>query len=267
MKFSPLDVRHQEFPSRFGGYERVSVREFLHELSDHLENLLRNQQTQKEYIAQLERELEEKKQAQEEIGRAVQMAERVGHEMKENAARESDLMIAQANMHRENIVRDTEARSTELEARHQARVAALEAVFRNRFAELERDHHQLELERDRVQSQRLLELERQFTERHTNMTTHLVVARQEYAQFVSHYKALAISFNDLASRHSVPEESPLPMSRLPVSPIELPPANSVKVTATTVTETNPKLIEKALNSEQKEQPTASDAKIESQHFL
>lgn len=215
MKFTPLDVRHQEFPSRFGGYDRASVRNFLSDLSQDFEELLQALEAQREYLAGLERELEERKQSEDEVRRAVVAAERIGHELRENAARESDLMVAQASTHRDSILREAEAKNSELEARHQARVASLEAAFRNRFAELERNYHQLTLERDRVQAERLQQLEQAFTERHSDLTTRLVAVRQEYAQFMGSYRALMTSFSEMARSHLVLDDSALPAQRLP----------------------------------------------------
>lgn len=215
MRFTPLDVRHQEFPTRLGGYDRRSVRAFLDELSEDLETLLQAQEAQREYLTALERDLEERKHNEDEIRRAVVAAERIGHELRENAARESDLMLAQASTHRDGIVRDAEAKTRELEAQHQARVAALEAAFRTRFADLERQYHQLTLERDRVQAERLAQLEQAFTERHVDLSGRLSTVRQEYAQFMGGYRALMASFSDMATRHLILDDTPLPAGRLP----------------------------------------------------
>lgn len=215
MKFTPLDVRHQEFPTRLGGYERASVRAFLNDLSDDLETHLQQHQALRDQITGLERRLEEQRQNEDEIRRAVVAAERISHELRENAARESDLMIAQASLHRDSVVRDAESRSAELESGHQARLAALEAAFRSRFADLERDHHQLTLERERAQAERIAALERTFTERHTELTSRLTGARQEYTQFLSGYRALMSSFSDLSARHVMPDDAALPVPALP----------------------------------------------------
>ncbi|GAA0499300.1 DivIVA domain-containing protein [Deinococcus depolymerans] len=215
MKFTPLDVRHQEFPTRLGSYDRGAVRAFLNELSDDLETLLQQHQALRDQITGLERQLEEQRQNEDEIRRAVVAAERISHELRENAARESDLMIAQASLQRDAIVRDAENRRSELESGHQARLAALEAAFRGRFADMEREHHELIRERERVQAERFAELERAFSERHAELTSRLTAARQEYTQFLSGYRALMSSFSDLSGRHVLPEETILPAPPMP----------------------------------------------------
>ncbi|GGB49593.1 MULTISPECIES: DivIVA domain-containing protein [Deinococcus] len=218
MKFTPLDVRHQEFPNRMGGYERSSVRAFLNDLADDLETQLQQHQLTLERVAMLEKELEAQRQNEDEIRRAVIAAERISHELRENAAREAELMVAQATTERDGLLRESESRRAELESGHQARLSALEAAFRGRFADLERDHHTLTLERERAQAERLAELERSFSERHADLNARLTAARQEYAQFLSGYRALVASFAELSARHAVPEEVGLPSARLTVTP-------------------------------------------------
>ncbi|ACO45686.1 DivIVA domain-containing protein [Deinococcus deserti] len=218
MKLSPLDIRHQDFPSRLGGYDRNSVRAFLAQIADQFEDMLQAEHAQSEHLLNLERQIEEQRQAEDEIRRAVVSAERIGHELRENAVRESDLLIAQATTQRESLLREAEARNVELEAQYGARMAALEGAFRTRFAELETQHHQLVLERERIQAERLASLERTYLERHAELTSRLTAARQEYAHFLSGYRALMASFTELSAHHVLPEGALLPNDALPPSP-------------------------------------------------
>lgn len=198
---TPLDISHRQFPGRPGGYDRASVRAFLGQVADQLEALLHERQALRARVAELEGELEERRQAEDEIRRAVVAAERIGHDLRENAARQCELMLAEAQAQREAIERDAEARRAELEAAHQARMQELEAAFRGRFADLERDHHQLTLERDRAHAERTVYLERAFHERHAELTARLGAVRSEYTQFVSQYRALVQSFAELSARY------------------------------------------------------------------
>ncbi len=214
-RLTPLDIRHQEFPRRLGGYNRDSVRTFLAQISDELEGLLGEQLRERETRTRLERELEELKASQDQIRRAVVAAEKMGHDMRENATRESELIVAHATAQGEVMMREAQARNVELEAQHGARMTALEATFHSRFADLEREHHQLLLERERVQTERINALEREFNDRHTEYTSRLAGARQEYVQFLGGYRALMASFSELSARHVLPDDLALPTSGLP----------------------------------------------------
>ncbi|UQN05831.1 DivIVA domain-containing protein [Deinococcus sp. QL22] len=220
MKLSPLDIRHREFPGKFGGYDRLSVRQFLTDVAEELEGVLQERQAMQERTQELERRIEEMKQQEDEIRRTLVAAERMGHDLRETAARESEVILAQANVFRDAIHNDAQARNTELEAAHQSRISALELAFRGRFADLEREQHQLILERERAQAERMADLERIFSDRHSDLTARLASARQEYAQFLSGYRALVSSFGELSARHILPEESaPLERPPLPTTPL------------------------------------------------
>ncbi|GGK93466.1 DivIVA domain-containing protein [Deinococcus radiotolerans] len=269
MKFTPLDVRHQEFPTRMGGYERSGVRAFLHDLADDLEVQLQQHQATLERVAALEKELEAQRQQEDEIRRAVIAAERISHELRENAAREADLMVAQATTERDGLMREVESRRTELEAGHQARLAALDAAFRGRFADLERDHHTLTLERERAQAERLADLERTFSERLADLNARLVAARQEYAQFLSGYRALVASFSELAARHAPPEESPLPAPRLSAPSVQEDPAVRSADAGSDLAGPGPgaPLTGHALITPAKAEPEERPLRLEAQQFL
>ncbi|GAA5531992.1 DivIVA domain-containing protein [Deinococcus aluminii] len=208
---TPLDIGHHTFPGRPGGYDRASVRTFLGQVADQLEALLHERQDLRARVAELERELDERRACEDEIRRAVVAAERIGHDLRENATRQCELMLAEAQTRREGLEQDAQVRLTELEAAHQARMHELEAAFRGRFADLERDHHQLTLERDRAHAQRTVYLERAYAERHADLSARLSAVRTEYSQFVSQYRALVQSFAELSARHlPAGEDLPLP---------------------------------------------------------
>ncbi|WP_051935417.1 DivIVA domain-containing protein [Deinococcus sp. YIM 77859] len=219
---TPLDISQRQFPGRPGGYDRAGVRAFLEQVADQVEALLHERQALLARVEDLERELEERRQAEDEIRRAVVAAERIGHDLRENAARQCELLLSQAQQRREALDREAEARQAELEASHQARMQELEAAFRGRFADLESEYHQLTLERDRAHAERTVYLERAFHERHAELTARLSAVRTEYTQFVSQYRALVQSFAELSARHLPAEEDlSLPATTLPGRPASL----------------------------------------------
>ncbi|MDV6373352.1 DivIVA domain-containing protein [Deinococcus arenicola] len=215
-KLTPLDIRHREFAGRWlGGYNRDSVRLFLAQVADDLEGLLGEQLREREARNRLEREVDELRASQDAIRRAVVAAEKMSHDLRASATRESELLVAQATAQGEGLLRESQSRNVEMEAQYGARMTALEATFHARFADLERDHHQLLLERERVQTERINTLEREFNERNNEYVSRLTGARQEYVQFLGGYRALMASFSELSARHVLPEDRPLPTSGLP----------------------------------------------------
>ncbi len=211
MKFTPLDISHQTFPSRVSGYDRAAVQGFLSELGTSVEELLRERQEHLRRIEALSSELAEKKEQEDEIRRVVMAAERIAHDMKENAIRESELLLAGAQAQVQELQKQQEVRSAQLETAFQGRVSSLEIAFRNRFADLEREQHELTLSRERQHAERMALLEQQFADRYLELQSRMTAARQEYVQFLNGYRALVASFADLSQRHTLPDDAPLPL--------------------------------------------------------
>lgn len=132
MRLSPLDVQHQEFATAVGGYNKRQVREFLTRAADTLEELIRENQQLREELAKRDKKIEELSLAEAELKRAVIAAERIGNEMKQNAKREAELIIQEAEAVKTKIIRDAEARlkQTGLEI---ARLERQSQLFREQF--------------------------------------------------------------------------------------------------------------------------------------
>lgn len=209
MNYSPLDLTHQTFRRRLLGYDQAAVHTFLNEVGAQLEALLREAQAQRDTAARLERELGEKRAAEEELRRTLVAAERIAHEMRDNAVRQSELLVAQAQAQAGELRREQEVRAAQVEAEHQERVTALEIAFRERFAALEREENERARQREREHAGRMAHLEAQYGARALELSTRDTAARQEYAQFISGYRALVGSFADLSRRHRLPDETPL----------------------------------------------------------
>ncbi len=113
MKLSPLDIQHMEFGGAVSGYQKKQVRDFLERVAAEREELLREQQELREELQKKEQRIEELQVAEVELKRAVIAAERIGNELKQNAKREAELMIKEAEQLKENIIRDAETRIRE----------------------------------------------------------------------------------------------------------------------------------------------------------
>lgn len=132
MKLSPLDIQHQEFAAALNGYSKRQVRDFLTRAADSLEVLIRENQQLREELAKRDKKIEELSVAEAELKRAVIAAERIGNEMKQNAKREAELIIQEAEMVKTKIIREAEARlkqnGTEI-----ARLERQSQLFREQF--------------------------------------------------------------------------------------------------------------------------------------
>lgn len=122
MDLTPLDIEHTTFEREPLGYKRRSVTAFLERVATEREGLLREARSLREQLDARAGEIAAFRQSEAELTRAVMAAERIGGEMKENARREADLIVARARAEADATVRATEV---EVE-RAQAELARLE---------------------------------------------------------------------------------------------------------------------------------------------
>jgi cell division initiation protein len=232
MRYTPLDVRHQEFPGRLGGYRRAEVRGFLSEVADDLEEGAQWRARLQDRVTELEARLEEYTRTEQDLRRAVVSAERIGAEVREAAKREAELITREAEAYKEQVAQAANTRSGSLETRHEARISELESLhrarstelesahlarstqleagFRARFSDLEAQYQRRHRELEQSLAARTGHLEATFSQRHAELSTLLTQTREEHAQFVTQYRAVVGSFAELASRHLLPEALPLP---------------------------------------------------------
>lgn len=110
MRLSPLDIQHMEFARSMQGYHRQQVREFLERVADEHEDLLHELQAVRDEMAKKDRRIDELQATEMELKRTVIAAERIANELKENAKREADLIIQEAEQRKREILRETEER-------------------------------------------------------------------------------------------------------------------------------------------------------------
>jgi cell division initiation protein len=150
MKRTPLDVRHQEFSNTLSGYSKKDVREFLMGVAEDLEEYERGMRNNQERIAQLEAQVNELRQGEETLKRAVVSAERISNEMKLNAEREASLRIKNAEHQAQTLLQEAENQKEQLlrEALNKARDIRVEmerlrsqrSMFASQFKALLQSH-------------------------------------------------------------------------------------------------------------------------------
>ena len=106
MEFTSLDVRYQEFKRGLRGYAVDEVRDYLSRLADHLNELSEQNEDLLKKVAQLEEELQSHRRNEEELKRAVVAAERIAREVKQQASREAELIIKEAQSVKEQTLRE-----------------------------------------------------------------------------------------------------------------------------------------------------------------
>lgn len=132
MKHTPLDIQHMEFATAFNGYNRRQVRDLLSDLSEQTEDQQRDIKQLKDEIARKDKRINDLQAAELELKRAVIAAERIGSEMKQNAKREAEIILREAELEREGILQEaqTKLRDARIDI---ARLEREKQLFREQF--------------------------------------------------------------------------------------------------------------------------------------
>ncbi|PLX84174.1 MAG: cell division protein DivIVA [Desulfuromonas sp.] len=114
MRITPIDIQQYQFKTRPLGYEKASVDHFLELVADELERLFRENQEVKEEFARTRADLEEMRAREATLKETLLTTQKVTDELKVNARKEVELLIEEARLQGEKIVRDADARRIQL---------------------------------------------------------------------------------------------------------------------------------------------------------
>jgi len=114
MRISPIDIQKKEFKSRFMGYEKQEVDRFLEQLADEMERLRRHLDDLREELDLNKSALAEMREREATLKETLLTTQRVTDELKVNARREVEIMLAEAQLKAERVVRNAEERRSEL---------------------------------------------------------------------------------------------------------------------------------------------------------
>ena len=151
MKITPLDIQQQQFNTKFRGFDVREVDAFLEQMSDAFEKALTESERLQEEIRRLKLENQGYKEREETFKRAMLNSEKVLEQIKKNAQKSAELVVAEAEVKAEKILN-----------RAQNRLAQLHEDI----AELKRQRMQIEIQiRSVIESHaKLLEIGKEETQ-------------------------------------------------------------------------------------------------------
>jgi cell division initiation protein len=114
MRITPLDVRKQEFGKSMRGFDCDEVRAFLNTLADEYEAVLVDNKQIRERTLALEDKLGEYQSMEKNLRDTLLTAERLTQETRDNAVREGELIIRDAEMKARGILEECRLRTEEL---------------------------------------------------------------------------------------------------------------------------------------------------------
>jgi cell division initiation protein len=104
MSVTPIDMRQREFGSAMRGFDRGEVTAFLAEAAGEFEAALRENDRLRQEIIRLETSLQQYRELEGSLKSTLMNAQKVADDMRENAAKESQRLVREAEGQAENLM-------------------------------------------------------------------------------------------------------------------------------------------------------------------
>ena len=114
MKITPLDIQQQQFKTRFRGFDIREVDAFLEQMAETFETLQKTNQNLSDEVRRLELEIQGYRKREETFKRALLNSQKVLDQMKDNARKSAELIIAEAEVKAEKILNKAHNRLAQL---------------------------------------------------------------------------------------------------------------------------------------------------------
>lgn len=114
VNLTPLDIQQQKFKTRFRGFDIHEVDVFLDQMADAFEVLRKQNEGLKEEIRRLQQEIQGYKNREDAFKRALLNSQKVIDQMKDNAQKSAELLIAEAEVKAEKILNKAHNRLAQL---------------------------------------------------------------------------------------------------------------------------------------------------------
>jgi cell division initiation protein len=133
MRITPMDIRKQQFTLKFfRGFDVQEVDAFLDDVADDYEKIVKENMILKEQLNALEERLKGVEEREKLLQETLVTTQRVAEEMKENARREAQLLVREAELQGDKLLE--EARADEAKLRRE--VSSLKRLRRQLAEEI-----------------------------------------------------------------------------------------------------------------------------------
>jgi cell division initiation protein len=112
---TPVDVHNKEFRRSLWGFNEDEVDEFLDELGADYEAVLRERDALREQVDSLRRQLLQYKELEDNLQRALVVAQSTAEEVRQSARKESELTVQEAQARAQRVLEEAQAKMRALE--------------------------------------------------------------------------------------------------------------------------------------------------------
>ncbi|MGE5894451.1 MAG: DivIVA domain-containing protein [bacterium] len=155
MRISPLDIQQKQFPIKFRGFDVEEVYAFLELVREEMEELLRENASLKEQLHRSENQVREFRDMENTLRETLMTAQQMVEDYKINARKEAELIIKEAELKSDEIVRDAQEKVIKI---HEDIVdlKGIRRHFKEEMRRLIENHLQMiEFDREREGEQRV----------------------------------------------------------------------------------------------------------------
>lgn len=110
MKITALDITHRRFERKLRGYDAEEVHAFLADVAEAFEGLTRELQGAQDELARKDDEVAELRSRDRVLQETLITAQKACEDLRDNARREADLIISEAELQAEKIVQSAHTR-------------------------------------------------------------------------------------------------------------------------------------------------------------
>ncbi len=107
MKIAPIDIAHKTFARKVMGYDPDEVMDFMRDIADQMEEIIRERNALKEALRQKEMSLMDYKERDETLKSTIQTAAKMSDGIRADAEREAKLIVGDAQQKSEMILKDS----------------------------------------------------------------------------------------------------------------------------------------------------------------
>ena len=130
-----LDIHNKEFSRRLRGYDEDEVNEFLDQIIKDYEAMIRENKELQSQVAALQEKLGHFANIEETLSKTIIVAQEAADELKNNAKKEAQLIVKEAEKNADRIINDSLAKSRKV-ALEVEELKKQAAIYRARFRAL-----------------------------------------------------------------------------------------------------------------------------------
>ena len=135
MPLTPLDIHNKEFGRKLRGYDEDEVNEFLDQVIKDYEALIRENKDMQNQIAAMQDKLGHFATIEETLSKTIIVAQEAADEVRNNAKKEAQLIIKEAEKNADRIINESLAKSRKI-ALEMEELKKQASIYRTRFKTL-----------------------------------------------------------------------------------------------------------------------------------